>query len=103
MSNSATDSDQAGDTFGVFGRTDSSAALNAAEAIADGVAATLRVTRALVDSKRDVDLAGFDGMVGLLCARALDLPPEQGRVLQPRLAALLTELDELATALGVRP
>jgi hypothetical protein len=79
------------------------AVLTATAALADGVAATLRVTRALVDSNRAVDLAGFDGMVGLLCARALDLPPEQGRVLRPRLVALRDDLDALAVALEPPP
>jgi hypothetical protein len=47
-----------------------------------------------------VDLSGLEGMVGLLCARVLDLPPAQGRGLRPLLASLLAELDELNGALA---
>lgn len=79
--------------------SDPSAVLTAAEELADGIAATLRMARALVDSQRAVDLGGFDRMVGLLCARALDLPPEQGRALRPRLIALLADLDGLSQAI----
>ena len=72
----------------------------AAEALADGVSATLRIARGLIEGHRQVDLAGLEAMVGWLCARALDLPPEQGRALRPRLALLLTELDDLTGALA---
>lgn len=67
--------------------------------LADGVAATLRIAQALVESDRRVDLSGLDRMVGVLCARMLDLPADQGRLLQPRLVTLLLELDRLAIAL----
>lgn len=72
------------------------APMHAVEALADGVAATLRVARGLLDAKRQVDLAGLDRMVGPLCAKALDLAPEQGRLLRPRLQTLQQELDVLA-------
>jgi len=72
---------------------------SAASALADGIAATLRVARGLALAGRPVDLTGLDGMVGVLCARALDLPPAEGRCLRPRLAELLTELDTLGAAL----
>jgi hypothetical protein len=61
----------------------------------------LRVARALVQSQRPVDLAGLQDTIGRLCAAALDLPRDQGRALQPRLAAVLAELDALEHALGV--
>ena len=67
--------------------------------MAAGISATLRIARGLIEGRRQVELAGLDAMVGLLCARVLDLPPEQGRALRPRLALLLTELDGLAGAL----
>jgi hypothetical protein len=70
-----------------------------AEALAEGVSATLRIVRGLIAGHRQVDLAGLDAMVGLLCARTLDLPPEQGRALRPRLLLLLAELDGLTGAL----
>jgi hypothetical protein len=71
--------------------------------LADGIAATLRMARAMVEGQRDVDLQGLDGMIGLLCARALDLPPDQGRALRPRLIELLADVDALAGALAAEP
>ena len=71
-----------------------------AEALAEGVSAMLRVARGLVEGQRQIDLAGLDAMVGYLCARTLDLPPEQGRAMRPRLMLLLTELDSLTGALA---
>jgi hypothetical protein len=37
--------------------------------------------------------------VGLVCARALDLPPEEGRLMRGELQALLSEVDALAASL----
>jgi len=42
-----------------------------------------------------VDLAGFDAQVGLLCAQALDLPPDQGRALAPELIQLRDRVERL--------
>lgn len=67
--------------------------------LADQVAGTLRLAGALARGGRRLDLAGLDQMIGRLCAQALDLPPDQGRRLRPRLAALLADLDRLATDL----
>jgi hypothetical protein len=80
---------------------DPMAPLRDVEAIAEGVAATLRVAHGLVEARRRVDLAGLDRMVGLLCARALDLAPEQGRALRPRLMAIDDDLVRLGAALAV--
>lgn len=85
---------------GSFAAIEPAAAEAAATALAEGISATLRMARALIEGHRQVDLAGLDGMVGLLCARALDLPPEQGRALRPRLLLLLAELDGLNGALA---
>ena len=82
-----------------FAPVDPSMEATGAEALAEGISATLRIARALIEGHRQVDLAGLDAMVGLLCARALDLPPEQGRALRPRLMLLLAELDGLTGAL----
>lgn len=65
----------------------------------DGVGATLRVARSLLQNGRQVDVEGLDRIIGVLCARTLDLPPEQGRTLRPRLAILLRELDALGVAI----
>lgn len=73
--------------------------MRAAAALADSVAATLRLGRALVSERRPVDLTGLDRVVGRLCAGVLDLPPEQGAALRPRLIALRDDLDRLSAAL----
>jgi hypothetical protein len=67
--------------------------------LAGGIVTPIRLSRALVDTGRNVDLAGLDRVVGLLCAKALDLQPEQGRELVPELSAMLQEIDDLTAAL----
>lgn len=67
----------------------------AAEQGADAVATMLRLARGMVAAGRRVNLDGMDQMIGRLCARCLDLPPEEGRILRPRLAELLSEIDAL--------
>ena len=86
-----------------FAVADPDAPLATAGALADGVQATLRLARGLLEAGRQVDVAGLDRMVGLLCARALDLPPDHGRKIRPRLIELLTELDALGAALPDQP
>lgn len=63
------------------------------------IASTLRLARSLLGTGRAIDINGLDRMIGLLCARALDLPPEQGRIVRPNLALLLIELDTLGVAM----
>ena len=65
----------------------------------EGLARTICIARILVEHGRTVDLAGLDRGVGLLCAKALDLPVEAGRTIRSHLAALLAEADVLAEAL----
>lgn len=72
----------------------------AAEQAAEGVARMLRLARGMVQAGRRVELEGLDQMVGRLCARCLDLPPEEGRALRPMLAALLVEIDALNASLA---
>lgn len=69
------------------------------QALAEQVQRIVAISRALAGSGRRVDLAGLDGAVGLLCAKTLDLPPDQGRLARPQLAAILAELDLLGAAL----
>ena len=57
------------------------------------------LARGLTGAGRQVDVAGLDGMVGLLCAKALDLPADRGRATRPVLAAILAELDALSVAM----
>ena len=63
------------------------------------VASTLRLSRLLLGTGRTIDINGLDRIIGLLCARALDLSPEQGRTVRSNLALLLIELDTLSMAL----
>lgn len=59
----------------------------------------LAVARALAEGGRRLDLAGLDDRVGRLCARVLDLGPEQGRRLTPYLDALLAATASLEAAI----
>lgn len=83
-----------------FAPLDPLAPLRGVEALADGVARTVQMARKLAEVRRRVDLAGLDRMVGLLCAKMLDLPLDQGRRLRPRLAQLQQELDGLDRVLA---
>jgi len=69
--------------------------LAAVLALADAIGRTIFVARQLIEGGRQVDLAGFDGGIGLLCAKVLDLQPETGRMLRGRLIALLEDLDAM--------
>ncbi len=71
-------------------------------ALAEQVQHTVAIARALAGSGRPVDLAGLDQAMGLLCAKALDLPPDQGRLARPALAVVLAELDLLSTTLRAK-
>ncbi len=84
--------------FGDFSRFDDEA-FAAVLALKGGVQRTIGVTRALVAGGRMVDLTGLDRGVGLLCAKALDLPIDRGRDLQPHLVTLRLEVEALTQAL----
>ncbi len=75
------------------------APLTELRAFADGVTQTLGVARGLVDAGRYVDLAGLEDQIGLLCAKALDLPPEDGRTVRGELATVLVRVEALSSAL----
>lgn len=68
-------------------------------ALSEKVRQTIALARGLTAAGRHVDLAGLDGMVGLLCAKALDLPADCGRAARPVIAAVLSELDGLSAAM----
>ena len=74
----------------------------AVEALADNLIGVLGVARALAMTGRQVDLAGLSASAGLLCAKALDLAPDRGRRLRPKLALLRSDLDALSVALRAR-
>lgn len=75
-------------------------ALRAVEELTESISGTVQIARALVETSRRVDLSGLDREMGLLCAQALNLPPEEGRKLRPRLITLLSELDALSIVLS---
>ena len=79
--------------------TAASAPLIELRTFADGVTQTLGVARGLVEAGRHVDLAGLEDQVGLLCAKALDLPPAEGRAIRGDLIALLARVEALTGAL----
>lgn len=74
-------------------------ALQAAERMTDGLLHTLRLARAMAGAQRDVTLAGLVDRVGFACAKAMDLPPLEGRQLRPKLTVLLAEVDAVSVAL----
>ncbi len=63
---------------------------------------TLGIARSLVRAGKQVDLTGLDAEMGYVCARALDLPPDEGRAVRPELIGLRAEVDALSTALATR-
>ena len=67
--------------------------------LAERITRTLAVARALVVSGRDADLTGVEDGIGMLCAKTLDLPTEQGRGMLPLLYDLRVQVDRLAVAL----
>jgi hypothetical protein len=74
-------------------------AIQNAISMADGLARTITIARLLVENGRIVDMTGLDRGIGLLCAKALDLPPEAGRNLRPTLMMVLGEANTLTEAL----
>lgn len=74
----------------------------AVRALADELTQMVGVATALVHARRPVDLTGLDCQVGLLCAKSLDLPPDEGRRVRPRLIALSGSMEVLSRALAAR-
>ena len=64
------------------------------------VLGTVAVAAGLAAGHRTVDLTGLDMATGALCARVLDLAPEEGRTLRPALTELDNKLQQLAAALN---
>ncbi len=63
---------------------------------------TLAIARNLLQAGKRLDLTGLDADMGFVCARTLDLPPEEGLALRPELIGLRAELDALSAALEAR-
>ncbi|HEY2615746.1 MAG TPA: hypothetical protein VGI78_00260 [Acetobacteraceae bacterium] len=69
-------------------------------ALASELMQTVGLACALAESGRAIDLAGLDDRVGLLCAKSLDLPPDEGRRVRPRLIALSGAMLALSRAMA---
>ncbi len=84
------------------GPIDPEAPIDAVRALAEELTRIIGVAHALVDAGRAIDLAGLDSQVGLLCAKTLDLPPDDGRRARPRLIALSGSVEALSRVLIAR-
>jgi len=67
--------------------------------LAERLSRTLAVARALVLSGRDIDLSGIQDGIGVLCAKTLDLVPEQGRLMLPMLHEMKAQIESLSQAM----
>jgi len=74
-------------------------AATASLAVIESLRAVLRIAIALVDSGRQVDLAGLEVEVTRLCAAVSLLPVQEAETLRGALEALLSDVDRLAAAL----
>ncbi len=57
------------------------------------------IATTLVREGHLIDLGDFDSQVGLLCAKALDLPDSQGKLVRPGLLRLREKLETLELSL----
>lgn len=57
------------------------------------------IATTLVRRGHRIDLGDFNSQVGLLCAKALDLPESQGRLVRPGLLRLREKLEVLELSL----
>jgi hypothetical protein len=76
--------------------------LAAVHALAEELTTTIGVAQALAESGRAIDLTGLDERIGLLCAKSLDLPPDDGKRLRPHLIALSAAIEALSRVLSER-
>jgi hypothetical protein len=75
----------------------------AVRGLAEELRKTTDLARALAESGRAIDLTGLEHDVGLLCAKSLDLPPDEGRRVRPRLIALSGAMEALSRVLATPP
>jgi hypothetical protein len=74
----------------------------AVRVLADELTSTISLACAFAEAGRAIDLTGLDDRVGLLCAKSLDLPPDEGRRVCSRLIALSGAIEALSRALTAR-
>lgn len=70
-------------------------------ALSAQTARMVAVAQTLVASQRYIDVQGLQDHVGLLCAKALDLPSSKTGFLKLELKRLSSALDELTATLRV--
>jgi hypothetical protein len=70
--------------------------LQETRSLAKELYATIGVASALARMGRSLDLIGLDTQVGFICAKVLDLGPEDGRELYQELIAIRLGLASLA-------
>ena len=68
-------------------------------ALSEQTARMIAVAQALVASQRHVDVQGLQDHVGLLCAKALDLPSSKTGFLKLELKRLASGLDLLSASM----
>ena len=68
-------------------------------ALHDRVIAILHTAGALTAAGRTVDLTGLDDLIGMLCAKVLDLPDAEARGLRASLCGIAAALETLNQAL----
>jgi hypothetical protein len=76
--------------------------IGAVQALFTELMKTIGLARALAEAGRAIDLTSLDHRIGLLCAKSLDLPPDVGRHMRPRLIALDGALEALSRAVTKR-
>lgn len=84
------------------GQKDTETPLATVRACLEQLGRTLGIARSFVQAGKQVDLTGLDAEMGYVCARTLDLPPDEGLGLRPVLIGLRAELDILSSALTTR-
>ncbi len=72
----------------------------AARRALERVAGFLKIARVLIEDGRQINLSGFDAEVGRLCAAVLDIDPVLARAIEPRLRALLGEIETIESKLS---
>lgn len=66
--------------------------------LASSLTFLIRLSRVLAGAGRPVDLSGLDDRIGLLCARVMDLDPEDGTEIKPYVFQLAGEIDSFCAA-----
>jgi hypothetical protein len=59
----------------------------------------IREAEVIVRGGKMVDLSGLDRDVATICNKAVSLPPDQAREIQPLMAELIGSLEQLSGAL----